>query len=72
MTSLTGALDISTGKIVLEALREINRAMGTTVIVITHNAAIGEMAHRVIRMKDGRVHEVTVNDVQKTADELEW
>ena len=68
----TGALDISTGKIVLEALRSINERMGTTVIVITHNAAIGGMANRIVRMKDGRVHEVIVNEVQKTADELEW
>jgi len=68
----TGALDISTGKIVLEVLREINVRMNTTVIVITHNAAIGDMAHRVIRMRDGHVDRVIVNDVQKATDELEW
>ena len=68
----TGALDISTGKIVLEALDGINTRLGTTLIVITHNATIGGMADRVIRMKDGQVHDVHENHVRKHASELEW
>ncbi|MCP4644952.1 MAG: ABC transporter ATP-binding protein [bacterium] len=68
----TGALDISTGKVVLDALQAINARMNTTVIVITHNAAIGAMAHRVIRMKDGHVEKIIVNERQQTVDELEW
>ena len=68
----TGALDISTGKVVLEALDNINREVGTTLIVITHNASIGEMADRVIRMKDGHVHDITVHAQRKGVDELEW
>ena len=51
----TGALDISTGVVVLEALARVNAELGTTTVVITHNAAIASMAHRVIRLADGRV-----------------
>ena len=51
----TGALDISTGIVVLEALARVNTEMGTTTVVITHNAAIASMADRVIRLADGRV-----------------
>jgi len=68
----TGALDISTGKVVLEALDNINREMGTTVIIITHNAVIGDMGHRVVRLVDGRVREVRVNKHPKPVAELEW
>ena len=51
----TGALDISTGIVVLEALARVNARLGTTTVVITHNAAIAAMADRVIRLADGRV-----------------
>jgi putative ABC transport system ATP-binding protein len=68
----TGALDFTTGKIVLKVLLEVNRKMGTTVIVITHNADIGEMADRVIRMHDGDVRDIIVNENPKAVDELEW
>jgi putative ABC transport system ATP-binding protein len=57
----TGALDSRTGVRVLEALARVNDRFGTTTVVITHNAAIRAMAHRVIRFADGRVAEVTVN-----------
>ena len=67
-----GALDFTTGKVVLHVLRNINRTMGTTVVVITHNASIGQMAHRVVRMMDGRVRDITENPLPKSADELEW
>lgn len=68
----TGALDISTGKVVLEALEEINRSVGTTLIVITHNASIGDMADRVIRMQDGHVRDIDVHPMRKSVDELDW
>ncbi len=68
----TGALDFETGKVVLEMLRHINEATGTTVIVITHNAAIGGMAHRVIRMMDGHVREIIENEDRLTPSEIEW
>ena len=54
----TGALDIATGIVVLEALARVNSEMGTTTVVITHNAAIAAMADRVIRLGDGRVTSV--------------
>jgi len=68
----TGALDISTGVVVLEALERVNAEMGTTTVVITHNAAIASMADRVIRLADGRV--VSVEDrTEKTAPrDLSW
>ncbi len=68
----TGALDISTGKIVLDVLNDVNVQMGTTLIVITHNAAIGEIADRVIRMADGDVREVIVHESRKGIEEVEW
>ena len=55
----TGALDYATGKIVLEVLARVNRELGTTTAVITHNAAIAGMADRVVRMSSGRIVEVT-------------
>lgn len=68
----TGALDITTGVVVLEVIDRINRTLGTTTAVITHNAAIAKMANRVIRLADGRVKEVTHNTDRRTADELNW
>ena len=50
----TGALDITTGIVVLEALERVNRELGTATVVITHNAAIAGMADRVVRLADGQ------------------
>src|SRR6476660_8151956 len=58
----TGALDYETGLIVLQALAEVNRTLGTTVAVITHNAAIAGMADRVVRMFDGRITGIQYNE----------
>ena len=68
----TGALDYETGLIVLQALAEVNRTLGTTVAVITHNAAIAGMADRVIRMRSGRVVSVERNARRLTPTELTW
>jgi putative ABC transport system ATP-binding protein len=69
----TGALDISTGVVVLEALAHINAQLGTTTVVITHNAAIAGMADRVIRLSDGRVAAVELRSARKLAPrELSW
>jgi putative ABC transport system ATP-binding protein len=68
----TGALDISTGVVVLEALARVNRELGTTTIVITHNAAIAAMADRVIRLADGRVVSVEERTDKIEARELVW
>jgi putative ABC transport system ATP-binding protein len=68
----TGALDSKTGIQVLEALNSINQRFGTTTIVITHNAAIRQMAHRVIRFVDGKIGEVTANDQRLEPAQIEW
>lgn len=68
----TGALDISTGKIVLRALTEVNERLGTTLIIITHNASIGGMADRVLKMRDGEVAETVNNDRRLSPNEVSW
>jgi putative ABC transport system ATP-binding protein len=68
----TGALDISTGVVVLEALAGVNAELGTTTVVITHNAAIAQMADRVIRLADGRVMAVEDRTSKLAARELSW
>ncbi|WP_149586967.1 ABC transporter ATP-binding protein [Tabrizicola flagellatus] len=68
----TGALDSATGIRVLEALTRVNRTVGATTLVITHNAAIRDIADRVIRFADGRIVEETVNAVKKAPSEVAW
>lgn len=68
----TGALDSATGVRVLEALTQVNRAIGATTLVITHNAAIRDIADRVLRFADGRIVEETVNSTKKNAAEVSW
>jgi putative ABC transport system ATP-binding protein len=68
----TGALDFSTGKVVLDVLVRINEELGTTTAVITHNAAIADMAHRVVTMADGNIREVRTNDVRARPEDLSW
>ena len=68
----TGALDIETGIVVLSVIERINRELGTTTAVITHNAAISEMAHRVVHLADGRVKEVKTNEQRSEATALVW
>ena len=68
----TGALDIATGIVVLEALARVNTELGTTTVVITHNAAISEMADRVVRLADGRVVGVETRTTKRAARELVW
>lgn len=68
----TGALDIKTGIVVLEALAKVNRELGTTTVVITHNVAIAEMADRVFHLSDGKIASVKVNAHKKSPAELSW
>jgi putative ABC transport system ATP-binding protein len=68
----TGALDVETGVVVLEAIARVNRELGTTTAVITHNACIAAMADRVVVLTDGRIHNVRRNEHRKEARELEW
>jgi putative ABC transport system ATP-binding protein len=68
----TGALDITTGSLVLEALERVNQELGTATVVITHNAAIAGMADRVVRLADGRVASVETNQRKTHAGQLQW
>ena len=68
----TGALDYNTGKAILKLLQDTCREKGMTVILITHNSAIAPMADRVIRMKNGKVAEITLNPNPVPVDTIEW
>jgi putative ABC transport system ATP-binding protein len=68
----TGALDYATGKLVLEVIAKINVELGTTAVVITHNAAIAGMADRVIRLVDGRIASIEVPPQRLTPAQLSW
>jgi putative ABC transport system ATP-binding protein len=68
----TGALDITTGVVVLEALARVNRDLGTATVVITHNAAIAGMADRVVRLADGRIAGEERNATKRDASSLQW
>jgi putative ABC transport system ATP-binding protein len=68
----TGALDVKTGITVLEAIEQVNREIGTLTIVITHNAAIAEMADRVIHLSDGRVVEIHQNTHRRPVNSIVW
>jgi len=68
----TGALDFATGVVVLEALERVNRELGTTTVVITHNADIADMADRVIRLRSGLVSEERRNERKKSPRDLRW
>ncbi len=68
----TGALDFKTGRIVLAAISAVNRSLGTTTVVITHNAAIAQMADRVIEMRDGKIISDRANKRRRPVAELSW
>jgi putative ABC transport system ATP-binding protein len=68
----TGALDYETGKLVLDALAAVNLELGTTTLVITHNAAIAAMGDRVLRLSSGHISEAWTNERRATAAELAW
>ena len=68
----TGALDATTGTLVLDAIERVNAELGTTTAVITHNAAISAMAHRVIALSGGAIASVDVNATRQPASEITW
>ncbi len=68
----TGALDATTGRVVLEVLERINRELNTTVAIITHNAAIGAMADRVITVGDGQIQRIETNKHRAKPEEVSW
>ena len=68
----TGALDSQTGTLVLEAIDTVNREVGTTTILITHNAVVGDMADRSISLADGMVSSIVENETRQSARDLKW
>ncbi|MCG8403053.1 MAG: ABC transporter ATP-binding protein, partial [Firmicutes bacterium] len=68
----TGALDYQTGKLILALLVKINRDRGSTVVIVTHNTPIGDMAHRVIRMRDGAIVDIIENASPLPPERIEW
>jgi len=68
----TGSLDSTTGRLILALLEEINRKYGTTVVIVTHNAAIADMAGRVVKMSSGRIIEEKVNRKPLSPERIDW
>jgi putative ABC transport system ATP-binding protein len=68
----TGALDYKTGLLILSLLHKINRQFNKTVVIITHNMAIGDMADRVIKMRSGRIVEIKENENPISPERIEW
>ncbi len=68
----TGALDFKTGITILELLSKINKAYNKTVVVITHNASIAEMANRVVKMRSGKIIENYINESPISPERIEW
>jgi putative ABC transport system ATP-binding protein len=68
----TGALDVRTGIVVLEAIQRVNEELGTLTVVITHNAVMANMADRVVHISDGQVHHVESNKQKAPASSLSW
>ena len=68
----TGALDVQTGILVLEAIKNINQELGTTTAVITHNSVVGKMADRVIYISDGKISGIEINKNPCAASVLKW
>jgi putative ABC transport system ATP-binding protein len=68
----TGALDSRTGILVLEAIEQVNRELGTATAVITHNTGVAGMADRVVSIGDGRITDTAVNETRVPARELSW
>jgi len=68
----TGALDSATGILVLEAIERVNRELRTTTVVITHNAVVASMAHRVLSVADGQIVSVVNNTARVAASDLRW
>ncbi|MDR2976005.1 MAG: ABC transporter ATP-binding protein [Streptococcaceae bacterium] len=68
----TGALDYETGKQVLKILQDMSRQSGTTVIIVTHNVAISQIADRVVHMHDGKIKSIIDNEYPQDIESIEW
>lgn len=68
----TGALDYKTGKQILSLLESLSIEKNMTIIIVTHNSAIAPMANKVIRFKNGKVEDITINDIPTKVEKIEW
>jgi putative ABC transport system ATP-binding protein len=68
----TGALDYNTSKEILSLIEKVNRTYGNTIVMVTHNEAIADMADVVIRLRDGQVRDRRVNEKRASVEDLEW
>lgn len=68
----TGALDYNTSKEILKLIETVNQRYGNTIVMVTHNDAIKDMADRVVKLRDGMIRKNILNESKLTADELEW
>lgn len=68
----TGALDYKTSKEILKLIETVNEKYGNTIIMVTHNDAIKDMATRVVRLKDGMIRSNVINEKRLHAEDLEW
>lgn len=72
LTQPTGALDYNTSKEILKLIEDVNRKYGNTVIMVTHNDAIRNMADRVVKLRDGQIRKDYLNETKISAKDLEW
>lgn len=68
----TGALDYNTSKDILQLIEEINKKYGNTIIIVTHNDAIKNMADKIVKLKDGKIRNIQINENKIAASELDW
>ncbi|MEE0501994.1 ABC transporter ATP-binding protein [Ruminococcus sp.] len=68
----TGALDYNTSKEILQLIEDVNKKYGNTIIMVTHNDAIKQMADRVVKLRDGMIRKNYLNETKLTAAELDW
>ena len=68
----TGALDYNTSKEILQLIEDVNKKYGNTIIIVTHNDAIKQMADRVVKLRDGMIRKNYLNETKLTAEELDW
>ena len=68
----TGALDSKTGVLILNLLQDMSNTKGTTVVIVTHNAILAEAADKVIRIKNGQIESISINEYPKGVTDLEW
>ena len=68
----TGALDYNTSKEILQLIEDVNKKYGNTIVMVTHNDAIKQMADRVVKLRDGMIRKNSLNETKLTAEELDW